>query len=110
MKFSQETRNGISITYLRGELDLQTIREFNKLFEDYREHMINRIILDLGEVTFIDSQSLATIINQSTHMRKQGGDIKLTRVPENILRMFELVRMKDVLDFLPDIEQALKAF
>lgn len=110
MKFRQEIRNGISITYLTGELDLQMMKAFNLLFEEFSEQNVTRIVLDFAEVSFIDSQSLTTIITKAIAVRKKGGDIKISRISPPILRVFELVRMKDIIDFYSDTESAVKAF
>ena len=110
MKFKQEVRNGVSIAYLKGELDLQMLRTFNLLFEEFSEQNVLKIVLDFGEVSFIDSQSLTTIITKAIAIRKKGGDIKISRIAPPILRVFELVRMKDIIDFYPDTESAIEAF
>ncbi len=110
MKWRQEFRSGVAVAFLEEGLDLQTAREFGLLFEGLASQNCRRIVLDLAGVPFIDSHSLAMIIGQAIHLRKLGGDVKLSRVPQAILRIFELVRMKEILEFYPDLDEAVRSF
>jgi len=110
MIICQETRDGVSIVFLRGVLDFQTAREFTLLFENVQKSDCRNIVLDLADVEFIDSQSLSLIITQALHFRKLGGDVRLCRVPPRLMRVFELVRLGDVLEFFDDHELAIQSF
>lgn len=111
MKFHQEDReDGVSITFLKGILDFQSVREFGHLFEEFQKRDCRKIILDLAEVEFIDSQSLSLIITHAVHVRKQGGDVRVSSVPPRIMRVFELVGMDEVLEFYPDHDLAVRSF
>ncbi|MBP7633254.1 STAS domain-containing protein [Candidatus Ozemobacteraceae bacterium] len=106
----QETRDGVFVTYLQGVLDLQTSRDFTALFDDFQKKGCRNIVLDLADVSFIDSQSLSLIITQAIQAREGGGNIRLSRVPERLMRVFELVGLHDVLEFFGDVESAVQAF
>ncbi|NLI75525.1 MAG: STAS domain-containing protein [Candidatus Riflebacteria bacterium] len=110
MTFQEQERNGVMVIQLGGALDLLTARDFRLMWERLQERDCHRIVLDLAGVDFIDSQSLAIIISQAIHCRKLGGDVKVAAVQPQILRVFELVRMKDVLDFHDDPELAVQSF
>ncbi len=106
----QETRDGVSVTFLQGVLDLQTSRDFTALFDDFQKKGSWNIVLDLADVSFIDSQSLSLIITQAIQAREEGGNIRLSRVPSRLMRVFELVGLDEVLEFFDDVEPAVQAF
>lgn len=106
----QETRDDVSVTFLQGVLDLQTSRDFAALFEDFQNKACRSIVLDLADVSFIDSQTLSLIITQAIQAREEGGNIRLSRVPPRLMRVFELVGLDEVLEFFDDVESAVQAF
>jgi anti-anti-sigma factor len=48
------------------------------------------IVLHLGEVGFIDSSGLGTIVRSLTSTRQVHGDLKLCNVPEHVRKVLEL--------------------
>jgi anti-sigma B factor antagonist len=84
--------------------------------ETLREHIRGMMrdrkdfVLHLGEVTFIDSSGLGTIVRLLTSARKSGGDLKLCNLPpmiEGLLKMTNLNRLFDIHD---SEESAISAF
>src|SRR5271170_7697779 len=48
------------------------------------------IVLHLGEVGFIDSSGLGTMVRSLTSTRQAHGDLKLCNVPENTRKVLEM--------------------
>jgi anti-sigma B factor antagonist len=69
-----------------------------------------RIVLDLGEVAFIDSQGLSALISALKTLRSEGGDLKLVNVPEPIRVVLRITRLARVFETHDRIETALGAF
>jgi anti-sigma B factor antagonist len=70
----------------------------------------NHIVLDLGDVTYIDSGGLGTLVALYASARKIGGDIRLARVgrrPTEVLQMTKLVTLFEVFD---KTENAIASF
>jgi len=68
------------------------------------------IVLDLGEVGFIDSSGLGTIVRALTSARQTQGDLKLCNVPEFVRRVLEVSRLTAVFDTHESEEKAVAAF
>jgi anti-sigma B factor antagonist len=51
------------------------------------------IVLHLGEVGFIDSSGLGTIVRALTTIRQARGDLKLCNVPEFVRKVLEMSRL-----------------
>jgi anti-sigma B factor antagonist len=68
------------------------------------------IVLHLGEVGFIDSSGLGTIVRTLTSIRQVHGDLKLCNVPENVCKVLELSRLTKVFDAHESEEKAVAAF
>lgn len=68
------------------------------------------IVLHMGEVDFVDSSGLGTMVRTLTSARQLKGDLKLCNVPEpihNVLKMTHLVKLFDTHD---SEEKAVAAF
>jgi anti-sigma B factor antagonist len=68
------------------------------------------IILHLGEVAFIDSSGLGTIVRTLTSARQAHGDLKLCNVPAPLRKLLELSRLTTLFDSHESEEAAVASF
>jgi anti-sigma B factor antagonist len=68
------------------------------------------IILHLGEVAFVDSSGLGTMVRTLTSIRQVRGDLKLCNVPENVRKVLELSHLTQLFDSHESEENAVAAF
>jgi CheY-like chemotaxis protein len=67
-------------------------------------------VLHLGEVGFIDSSGLGTIVRTLTSTRQSHGDLKLCNVPEHVRKVLELSHLTKLFDTHESEENAVAAF
>jgi anti-sigma B factor antagonist len=63
-----ERQNGAVVVRLAGELDLYNAEEVRKALQQVSADGPERLVVDLGEVTFIDSTSLGVLIEARTRL------------------------------------------
>ena len=68
------------------------------------------IVLHMGEVGFIDSSGLGTMVRSLTSTRRAHGDLKLCNVPEQLRKVLEMSRLTQVFDTHESEEKAIAAF
>jgi len=68
------------------------------------------IILHMGEVGFIDSSGLGTMVRSLTSSRRAHGDLKLCNVTEQVRKVLEMSRLTQVFDTHESEEKAVAAF
>jgi anti-sigma B factor antagonist len=84
--------------------------------ESLREHVAwllrdrRSIVLHLGEVGFIDSSGLGTIVRTLTSTRQARGDLKLCNVPEHVRKVLQLSHLTKLFDTHESEENAIAAF
>jgi anti-anti-sigma factor len=84
--------------------------------ESLREHVAwllrdrRSIVLHLGEVVFIDSSGLGTIVRTLTSTRQVHGELKLCNVPEHVRKVLELSHLTKLFDTHESEETAVAAF
>jgi anti-sigma B factor antagonist len=69
-----------------------------------------KIILNLGQVQFIDSTGCGAILAFLRQLTPVGGDLKLCEVSKPVRSLFELVRMHRILDIYNTCDEAAKSF
>jgi anti-sigma B factor antagonist len=69
-----------------------------------------RIILDLGEVTYLDSVGLSTLVASYTTARRLGGDVKLLHLPRGVHQLLQITRLSTVFEIYDDVDTARKSF
>jgi anti-sigma B factor antagonist len=68
------------------------------------------IVLHLGEVGFIDSSGLGTMVRALTSTRQARGDLKLCNIPEFVRKVLEMSRLTAVFETHESEEKAVAAF
>lgn len=86
--------------------------EAEKLRAEIRELLVDRrdILLHLGEVTFIDSSGLGTLVRVLTSARRVGGDVKLCHVPEIILKVLRMTNVVKLFEVYESEQEAVASF
>jgi len=68
------------------------------------------IVMHMGEVGFIDSSGLGTMVRSLTSIRRAGGDLKLCNVTEQVRKVLEMSRLTQVFEAHESEEKAVAAF
>jgi len=112
MPLSLDTRNVGDATIVRcggrvvagGETD--SLRDHVAgVLQEHRD-----IVLHLGDVTFIDSSGLGTLVRLLSSTRRVHGDLKLCNVPANIREVLRMTNLSTLFAIHDSEEDAVLAF
>jgi anti-anti-sigma factor len=80
----------------RGDLDLATVGQVSTAVDELVARGSGAVVLDLRELTFIDSTGLRTVVEQT-----RRTDVKVTLIDgaEPVSRLFDLVGVREALPF-----------
>ena len=96
---------------LRGRITLGRETEtFRHKIRQLIDAGCKRLILDLGEITYVDSVGLSILVASFASVRKQGGDLKLVRLPQGVHQLLQITRLVTVFEIHESLESALQAF
>jgi anti-sigma B factor antagonist len=70
----------------------------------------NRIVLDLGEVNYIDSGGLGILVELRTSAQNAGGAIKLARLTKHVSDLLQITKLLTVLDVYNSEAEAVESF
>jgi anti-sigma B factor antagonist len=75
---------------LAGQVDLYSAPEFKQRTAEVIEQGKSRLIVDLTQVTFMDSTGLSVLVGALKRLRLMGGALAIVATDEGTLRLFEM--------------------
>ena len=110
LKLSNRTEDGILILDCVGRIvfgdESSYLRDTVKqLLLEYK-----RIILNLGEVNYIDSGGLGTLVALYTSANNAGASIKLASLTKRVGDLLQVTKLLTVFEVYDSEDQALQAF
>src|SRR5208282_1123807 len=81
-----------------------------EIVRDLADKGAKAIVLNLGEVQYIDSSGIGELVKAHTTIRKQGGQLKLTNLNKRVHDLLEVTRLSAVFDIQKDETSAIESF
>lgn len=111
MKITQEAQGLVSIVRLAGQLmggpDADAVREtILALLKDGKRS----VVLDLKDVTWVNSTGLGVLIRTHLEVTSQGGDLKLMQISKRIEDIFTVTRLNTVFRIYETEASAIASF
>ncbi len=72
------------------------------------EEEIEKLIIDLSRVSYLDSSGVGFIISLLKFMRERQGEVVLTDLNDKVKRVFELTKLDGIIDTYDDREKAME--
>jgi anti-anti-sigma factor len=94
---------------LDGEIDLHVSPRVAASLGAMIEQKPPRLVVDLSNVTYIDSSGLAVLIEGMQNVEAYGGKFILAGIQENVKPIFEIARLDQVFIIFPHVDAALAA-
>ena len=70
----------------------------------------NKILLNLGDVTYIDSSGIGELVSAFTTVRNGGGELKLLNLTKKVHDLLQITKLYTVFDIKDDEPSAIKSF
>lgn len=91
---------------LAGDAGVTLVDTVESLVKDGRP----QVVLNLGEVTFVDSGALGNLLSLRGSVAKAGGALKLSNVQSRITDLLVATKLEMVFDTFASEADALKSF
>jgi anti-sigma B factor antagonist len=102
--------DGVIVVYLSGAIFFEEESTFLRVRVKDLLNKSRQIVLDLGNVTRIDSSGLGTLVALYASARKTGGDIKLANLGNHIKEALQITRLVTVFEIFGRTEDAVASF
>ncbi|MGM0507711.1 MAG: STAS domain-containing protein [Fusobacteriota bacterium] len=102
--------NGIKLVSIEGEIDVYTSLEIKKDLNQIIDEDGLKLVIDLDQVTYIDSSGLGVFVTILKKINKKGGNMKLINLQPSVEKIFEITRLKKFFEIYENKEEAIKSF
>jgi len=111
MQIAERRVGDVTILTLTGRLELDdgdsVLRDrANQLAAEGRV----RLLLDMANVTRLDSAGIGVLVSKYLTMTKRGGTLKLLHLTERTSRLMDITRLVTIFEIFHDEDEALRSF
>jgi len=69
-----------------------------------------KLVVDMGDISFIDSSGIGTLIVTAKKVRQKSGDIAVIGVSQDILSILDMVSFRKFISIFESEEEAIQFF
>ena len=111
MKAVTRQVNSVSVVDLSGRITLgEGCSQLRELIRDLLAKGQKNILLNLGEVTYIDSSGIGELVSGFTAVSNQGGHLKLLNLTKKVHDLLQITKLLTVFDVHDDEAKAVASF
>lgn len=111
MQIEQRAVGSVMILDLKGKI---TLGEGDEALKDKINSLIlqghKKMLLNLGDVPYIDSAGLGEIVRTYTTVSRQGGQLKLVNLTKRITDLLSITKLLTVFETFDNEPEALQSF
>ncbi len=111
IKVTTRQVDGVTILDLSGRI---TLGEGSVTIRDAVREVLakgsNKILLNLGNVTYIDSSGIGELVSAFTTVKNAGGELKLLNLTKKIHDLLQITKLYTVFDVKDDETAAVASF
>ncbi len=111
MKISTRQVDGVTILDLSGRI---TLGEGSVTVRDTIRDLLNKgekyILLNLGDVSYMDSSGLGELVSAYTSVKNAGGELKLLNLTKKVHDLLQITKLYTVFDVKDDEASAVASF
>jgi anti-sigma B factor antagonist len=110
MKVATRQVNDVAIVDLSGQIKLG---EGSSVLRDTVKDLLGKgqkkILLNLGNINYIDSSGIGELVSAFTSVRNQGGELKLLHLTKKVHDLLQITKLYTVFHVLDDEAGAIAA-
>jgi anti-sigma B factor antagonist len=98
-----------TVVHLGGEIDVYTAPLVREKLDEQIQGGRTRLVVDLTDVTFLDSTGLGVLVGRLKLTRTRGGSMRLVGTDDRVLKVFAITGLDKVFEIHPTLDAALAA-
>mgnify|MGYP000922318891 FL=1 len=92
---------------VNGEMDLYNSYKLKELVMKMLEKKVERFIINLENVDYIDSSGIGALIYICSTIKKQGDKLVITNIHGSVKKVIELTKLMGYFPIMNSIEEAI---
>ena len=111
MDIKERVVEGVSVLDLSGKIvlgegDVQIKERIRDLLSDGQR----KILLNLGDVSYIDSAGLGALISSYATAKREGGQLKLVNLTKRVQDLLAITKLITVFDTFDNEKEAVESY
>ena len=102
--------DGVIIIDMSGKLTIgEPVLSFRKAVKGFVDDGSRKFVLNLGDVSYIDSSGLGELVSTYRTVRNREGDVKLLNLTSKAKDLLQMTKLLTVFDTYEDESKAVEA-
>ena len=110
MRIDTQIHHDVVIIQPKGRITVETDTQFTGLIRTLLEAGSRRLVLNLADVPYVDSDGLAAIVQAYTATRRRGGDLKLLHVKDRTRQLLAVTKLLTVFEAYDTEDEVERSF
>jgi anti-sigma B factor antagonist len=110
LTISTRESDDVTILDLRGRSTIVESELLDSHLQKLVANGVRKLLLNLTELTQVDSSGLSIIVGTCVSLRRQGGDLRVLHPSGHVLEVFRVLRLLETIPSFEDEAQALASF
>lgn len=108
MRIAEEQVGDAAVLHIDGELDERTAASLRDRLDDLIDRRgVRYLVLDIRQLTFIDSSGLGVLLGRFRRLQQRGGRMALVRPASHVKAVLELSGIPRLMPIYASARQAL---
>lgn len=111
VKISKREDGAVTVVSLSGRLTLgDASAQLRDTLRELLQADKKKIVLNLGDVAYIDSSGLGELVSGYTTVKNSGGELKLANLTQKVNDLLTVTKLYTVFEIHDDEAAAVKSF
>ena len=109
LTISSGSRGASTVIHVGGEIDAYTAPTLGERLDEQINAGHTRLVVDLEDVSFMDSSGLNVLVGRLASVRSRGGSLSLVRPRDRILRVLTITGLNELFAIFSSVDAACGA-
>lgn len=100
-------QGGVKVVHLHGPIDVSRAMELRDLLGAQIDSGAARVLLDMGDVSLIDSSGIGILVTAHRRAAGQGARFGLAAAGGTVARVFEMTRTNKLLSIYETVDEGV---
>ncbi len=111
MTIDTRTVDDVTILDIHGKITIgEGSAEIRNRVRDLLQGSRKKILLNLGDVSYVDSSGIGELVSSFTTVTNQGGQLKLLHLTKKLQELLAITKLLTVFDTFNDEQEAVASY
>lgn len=106
LKITPTIKDDVAVLHIDGEVDMFSSPQARNAIMELVKKRVPKVIVELSEVSYMDSSGVATLIEGLQLCQKYNGLLVVAGLRDNVREVFELTRLDKIFKIYKDVDTA----